>query len=86
MRDFTPDALQVVCDSCGASAQTWDFQHPDRAVTCGCCPIQHDHAGLGCRTVTITATARLLILDAADLLDASAAETQQQAVAEFESC
>jgi len=76
MRGFTPDPLQVVCDKCGASAQTWDFQHPDRAVTCGCCPVRHDHAGLGCRTVTITATARLLILDAADLLDASAGETQ----------
>jgi len=38
-------------------------------VECGCCPVTHDHAGLGCRPVTITATARLTILDPADLLE-----------------
>jgi hypothetical protein len=67
-----PGPLTVTCDTCGASAETWDGEHPDRAVECGCCPLAHDHAGLGCRTVTITATARLTLLDAGDLLEAVA--------------
>lgn len=67
---FVPDPIRVACNSCGASAETWDGQHPDSALDCGCCPIPHDHAGLGCRPVTITATARLTVLDVSDLLDA----------------
>lgn len=72
---FAPEPLTVVCNSCGASGDTWDYQHPDLAVECGCCPENHDHAGLGCRTVTIYAHARLVFLSAADLLE-MAAETE----------
>jgi len=71
---FTPEPLTVVCNSCGTSAQTWDGQHPDLAVKCGCCPLDHDHAGLGCRPVTISAKAYLTVFDLADLLDALAGE------------
>jgi hypothetical protein len=64
-----PDPLIVSCLSCGTTAETYDYQHPDLAVECGCCLVAHDHAGLGCRPVSITATARLRLFDAADLLD-----------------
>jgi len=53
------DSLKVTCNSCGTSAETYDFAHPDRAFQCACCPEEHDHAGLGCRPVTITARAFL---------------------------
>lgn len=46
--------VTVSCDSCGTSAQTTDYANPDRAVACECCSEDHDHAGLGCRPVTIT--------------------------------
>lgn len=72
MPGFVPDPLTVTCNACLKSAETWDGLHPDRALECSCCPLEHDHAGLGCRPVTITATARLTILDAADLLEAMA--------------
>jgi hypothetical protein len=67
--------LVVECNSCHKSAETWDFRHPDLAVECGCCPIAHDHAGLGCRTVTVTATAHLSIFSLDELL-AMAAEKE----------
>jgi hypothetical protein len=51
--------LTVTCNSCGTSAPVTDGMHPDQAVACACCPQDHDHAGLGCRPVTITATAFL---------------------------
>jgi hypothetical protein len=70
---FTPEPLRVTCNSCGASAETWNGTDPDSALECGCCPLPHSHAVLGCRTVTITATARLTMFDAGDLLDAAAA-------------
>ena len=70
---FAPEPLRVTCDGCGAEAWTFDYQHPDRAVECGCCPVAHDHAGLGCRPVTIFATACLRLFDAAELLDGTAA-------------
>jgi hypothetical protein len=73
---FSPQPLIVTCDSCGKSGETWDGEHPDRAVECSCCPQEHDHGGLGCRTVTITAMAHLTILDASDLL--SMMEMQEQ--------
>ena len=69
---FDPKPLTVVCDTCGASAQTWDFQHPDLAVTCGCCPVGHDHAGLGCRPVTIYASAHLTLFDIRELMEMAA--------------
>jgi hypothetical protein len=69
---FIPDPLTVTCKSCGKSADTWNGADPDSALECGCCPLAHSHAGRGCRPVTITATARLTMLDAADLLDAMA--------------
>jgi hypothetical protein len=65
---FSPRPLIVTCDSCGKSGETWDGKHPDLAVECDCCPVKHNHGGLGCRTVTITAFANLTILDAGDLL------------------
>lgn len=71
MPGFPPDPLRVICDTCGAEGFTFDYQHPDRAVDCGCCPLPHDHAGLSCRTVTICATARLAAFSAGDLLDAA---------------
>lgn len=66
---FEPKPLLVECNSCGASAETWDFQHPDLALTCYCCPIQHDHTGLGCRPVVITAHASLTLFDIQELMD-----------------
>jgi hypothetical protein len=69
---FTPDPLRVACNSCGTTAETWDFQHPDLAVTCGCCPIEHDHTGLGCRPVTITATAHLTLFELTELMEMAA--------------
>jgi hypothetical protein len=64
--------LKVTCHSCGTTAETWDFRHPDRAVKCDCCPLPHDHAGLGCRPVTITATAHLTLFDLSELMDVAA--------------
>jgi hypothetical protein len=66
--DFEP--LIVTCNTCGKSAETLNGLDPDSAVECGCCPERHNHAGLGCRTVTITATARLSIFDVNDLMEA----------------
>jgi hypothetical protein len=68
---FAPEPLRVVCDACGAEGWTFDYQHPDLAVECGCCPVAHDHAGIGCRPVTIFGTAHLRLFDAADLMDAT---------------
>ena len=66
---FAPEPLRVVCDTCAAEGFTFDYEHPDRAVECACCPAAHDHAGLGCRPVTIYGTAHLRILEVADLMD-----------------
>lgn len=52
--------LLVKCDTCGAEEYTYNGENPDAAVECGCCPEVHDHAGKGCRTVTITAFAHLV--------------------------
>ena len=71
---FTPEPLLVTCDRCGKPAETFDGLHPDRALQCGCCPLPHDHAGLGCRTVTIHARAHLTIFDVSDLMEAAAGE------------
>lgn len=49
--------VTVTCDSCGKSVETPNAHAPDRELDCGCCPEDHDHAGLGCRTVTITVRA-----------------------------
>jgi hypothetical protein len=72
MPGFTPEPLRVTCNSCGTTAETWDFQHPDLAVTCSCCPVAHDHTGLGCRPVTIFATAHLTLLDIGELMEMAA--------------
>lgn len=69
MPSFEPKPLIVECNSCGTTAETWDYQHPDLAVTCSCCPVDHDHTGLGCRPVTITATAHLTMFDIAELME-----------------
>ena len=69
MPTFDPKPLRVVCNSCGKTAETWDFQHPDLAVECGCCPAAHDHTGLGCRPVTIYATAHLTVFDIGELME-----------------
>jgi len=47
---FAPEPLRVVCGSCGTEGFTFDYQHPDRAVECSCCPVPHDHmaAAAGC--------------------------------------
>src|SRR5580692_2646052 len=73
-----PPPLLVTCDTCGASAETYDGADPDSALRCGCCPLPHNHAGLGCRTITISATAHLSLIDVNDLLEA-AAETEWDA-------
>ena len=66
---FAPEPLRVVCNACGTEGYTFDYQHPDLAVECACCPVVHDHAGIGCRPVTIFGTARLRLFDVADLLE-----------------
>jgi hypothetical protein len=71
---FNPEPLKVVCNSCGTTAETWDFQHPDWAVKCQCCPLGHDHTGHGCRPVTIYATAHLTLFNVQDLLELAAEE------------
>ena len=53
------EPLRVTCNGCGAEGFTFDYQHPDRAVSCGCCPEDHEHSG-ECRPVTILATAVLV--------------------------
>ncbi len=69
---FDPEPLRVVCNSCGETAETWDYQHPDWAVKCGCCPLEHDHMGVGCRPVTIYATAHLTLFDINELMEMAA--------------
>ena len=54
-----PGPLTIVCNSCGASALTFNGSDPHGALECPCCPEPHSHAGLGCRTITIRATAYL---------------------------
>ena len=68
---FAPEPLHVVCDSCGTEGFTFDYQRPDLAVECSCCPLPHDHAGIGCRPVTIWGTARLRLFEVTELMDAS---------------
>ena len=67
--EFPLDPLKVECKTCLASAETYDYQHPDWAVKCACCPIEHDHTGLGCRSVTIYATAHLTLFDINELME-----------------
>lgn len=47
--------LLLTCNSCGKQAETWNGSNPDAELVCDCCPVDHDHAGLGCRTITISA-------------------------------
>lgn len=68
--EFSIDPLMVTCDTCGKSAETYDYGDPDGALDCDCCPVKHNHGGLGCRTVTITASAFLQAFSLADLLGA----------------
>ena len=74
---FAPEPLRVVCDSCGTEGFTFDYQRPDRAVECPCCPLPHDHGasadatGVICRPVTIFGTAHLRMFEVADLMDAA---------------
>jgi hypothetical protein len=51
--------LTVTCTSCGASGKTTDGSAPHAALRCDCCTQDHDHAGLGCRPVTISPAADL---------------------------
>jgi hypothetical protein len=71
---FAMRPLIVECHSCGTSAETYDYAHPDLAVECNCCPIAHDHTGLGCRTVAITVSAHLTIFNIEDLLEMAGGE------------
>jgi hypothetical protein len=45
----------VMCNSCHSWTITENAVDPDGELNCPCCPIDHSHAGLGCRTITITA-------------------------------
>jgi hypothetical protein len=80
--EFPLDPLTVECQNCHAIAETYDYQHPDRAVTCRCCPVQHDHAGIGCRPVMITATARLMLFDIQELMEMAAARDRALFISE----
>jgi hypothetical protein len=49
--------LMLQCNKCNAfvfGAGNVNGGPPDSQLTCGCCPEDHDHAGLGCRPITIT--------------------------------
>lgn len=70
--NYNLEPLRVVCKTCGTSAETYDYQHPDLCVSCDCCPVDHDHAGLGCRSVTIYATAQLTLFDISELMEMAA--------------
>jgi|SwirhisoilCB3_FD_contig_21_39392834_length_516_multi_3_in_0_out_0_2 hypothetical protein len=70
--------LTVTCNSCGKSAQTWDYAHPDLAVECQCCAVAHDHAGLGCRPVVIYANAHLTLFEITELLEMAAEKQWDQ--------
>jgi len=72
MPGFAPEPLRVQCNSCGTEGWTFDYQHPDLAVECSCCPLPHDHAGLGCRPVTIYGTARLTLFDITEIMEMAA--------------
>jgi hypothetical protein len=50
-----PIALKISCNTCDAVTDTFNGYDPDGALECSCCPEDHSHAGLGCRTITITA-------------------------------
>lgn len=69
MPGFAPEPLRVVCDTCGAEGWTFDYQHPDLAVQCACCPAAHDHTGLGCRPVTIYGAAYLRVVGLDEVMD-----------------
>jgi hypothetical protein len=69
---YNLEPLRVVCNSCGTEAETYDYQHPDLCVECDCCVILHDHAGTGCRPVTIYATAHLALFDINELMEMAA--------------
>ena len=73
---YNLEPLRVECNSCGTSAETYDYQHPDLCVECTCCPILHDHTGIGCRPVTIYAFAHLTLFDINELME-MAAEHQE---------
>ena len=72
---FAPEPLRVACNTCGTEGYTFDYQHPDLAVECGCCLVAHDHGesasatGVICRPVTIYGTAHLRVVDLAELMD-----------------
>lgn len=71
MSRFIPEPLVVTCDTCGKSAETFNGADPDSALACPCCPVEHNHAGLGCRTITISGRAYLTIFDINDLMEAA---------------
>ena len=54
-----PAPIRVTCNTCQTSALTFNGSDPHGALECPCCPEDHSHAGLGCRTITISATAYL---------------------------
>lgn len=78
---LTPEPLKVQCNNCGAEGFTFDYQHPDLAVRCACCPVEHNHGesasatGIICRPVTIFGTAHLKAFDVSEVLDAMAEVT-----------
>ena len=55
----------VMCDKCKKfETVSGDMSDPDGALDCECCPEDHNHAGLGCRPITITATRGSVTLQA----------------------
>lgn len=77
-----PEPLRVICNGCGAEGSTYDYQYPDLAVECSCCPLAHDHTGIGCRPVTITATAHLTLFDITELMEMAAEREAESRPAE----
>lgn len=69
---YNLEPLRVECNSCGTFAETYNYSAPDLCVVCDCCPVEHDHTGLGCRSVTIWASAHLTLFDINELMEMAA--------------
>ena len=57
--------FEIKCDTCGNKTMTrTGLDDPHSQLQCSCCPIDHNHAGLGCRTITITALGPIVMAPA----------------------